>query len=154
MWLSLQVKPEFSPESPANFWCTGIRCFKELGSDNHTEGKQEYSSLFYEYFVQKDISGLLDETLETACLFHNTKVDGHGIISALIVMTILCRELEYLDEDRAFEIVSNFQKKKRGKSINLRGIDFLKSFLNITDKEILKQHDDMPLFDTDTDLSE
>ena len=64
------------------------------------------------------------------------KAEDHGIISALIVMTKLQRELAFLDEDGASEIVLNFQKKK----------------WEISDKEILKQLDDLSLFDKATDF--
>ena len=30
----------------------------------------------FEYFAQKNISGLMDETLETTCLFHFNEADG------------------------------------------------------------------------------
>ena len=50
--------------------------------------KENYSiPLFmFEYFAQKEISDLIDETLEKTCLLHFNEADGHGIISALIVM--------------------------------------------------------------------
>ena len=85
----------------------------------------------FEHFMNRNISGLIDETLERTCLFRYTSVDGIGLVSALFVMTKLLRELEFLDEARASDIVQRFQKKKRGKNVAPRGIDFLKSFLNI-----------------------
>ena len=87
MWLSLQVKPEFPPDSPFNF---GV-------SENILNENKNIPLFVFEYFMQKKICGLISKTLERACLFHFTDVHGHGIISALIVMTKLRREVEYLD---------------------------------------------------------
>ena len=41
----------------------------------------------FEYFWQKDNSGLIDETLKKICLFHSEEADSIGLISALIAMT-------------------------------------------------------------------
>ena len=57
-----------------------------------------------------------------------------------------------MDEAQATELVQRFQKKKRGKNVDPKGIDFLKTILNFTHKEILKQPDDTPLFETDSDF--
>ena len=51
----------------------------------------------FEYFMQKDISGLIDETLEKMCLFHINEADGHGII----VMTKLRRHLDFIYDEQA-----------------------------------------------------
>ena len=76
MWLSLQVKPEFPPDSPFNF---GV-------SENILNENKNIPLFVFEYFMQIDISGLIDKTLEKACLFHYTDAywDGHVIILALL----------------------------------------------------------------------
>ena len=48
--------------------------------------------------MQKDIAFKIDETLEKSCLFKCSKLDGLGIISTLVVMTKLGRELEFMDK--------------------------------------------------------
>ena len=52
----------------------------------------------FEYFAQNDIPDLIDETIEKTCFFHFHKADGHGIISALIVMVKIQRHLEFLND--------------------------------------------------------
>ena len=52
----------------------------------------------FEYFAQKEISDLTDERLENTCFLHFNLADGHGIISALIVVVKLRRHLEFLDD--------------------------------------------------------
>ena len=89
---------------------------------------------------------MIDETLENTCLFHTNEADGHGIISALIVMTKLKRHLEFLDEEQATELVERFVNKKRGENAIPKGINFLESILNIADKSILQQLQDIPSF--------
>ena len=75
------------------------------GPWEYYQGEQKYPLFFFEfeYFAQKDISGLIDETLEKACLFHHEEADGIGLISALIAMTNLKAHLEFLDEEQATE---------------------------------------------------
>ena len=64
-----------------------------------------------EYFMQRDISGYVDEMPGKSCIFHHTNDDGISLISALIVMTKFRRELEFLHEERAFDIMHRFEKK-------------------------------------------
>ena len=80
-------------------------------------------------------------------LVETSEMDGHAIISALIVMTQLQSDFKFLDEDHASELT-----KKLCKNISHSHKDFLKSFLKIEDTEILKQLDDVPRFDTDIDF--
>ena len=61
-----------------------------------------------------DMSGLIDKTLQKSCLFHENEVYGHGIVSALVVMTKSKRDLDFLDEDQATELVQKFSKEKEG----------------------------------------
>ena len=95
---------------------------------------------------------MIDETVEKTCLFHFNESDGHCIISALIVMVKLRRHVEFLDDVQATELVEMFAKMKRGKNAVIKCIHFLQSFLNITDKNIVKQLEDIPLFETDSNL--
>ena len=67
-------------------------------------------------------------------------------------MVKLRRHLEFLDDVQATELVEMFAKKRRGKNAVIKGIHFLQSFLNITDKNIVKQLEDIPLFETDSNL--
>ena len=69
----------------------------------------------FEYFAQKEVSDLIDKTLEETCLYHFNKADGHGIISALIVLVKRRRHLEFLDDVQATEMIEMFAKKRRGK---------------------------------------
>ena len=59
------------------------------------------------------------------CLFHFEEADGIGLISALIVMTKLKVHLDFLDAEQASELVERFAKKKRGKSVIAKCINFL-----------------------------
>ena len=61
--------------------------------------------------------------------------------------------MDFLDEEQANELVERFQTKKRGKNVVPKGIDFLKSIRNITDKDTHKQVDDIPLFETDSNFT-
>ena len=49
-------------------------------------------------------------------------------------------------------MVEMFAKMRRGKNAVIKGIHFLQSILNITDKHIIKQLEDIPLFETDSNL--
>ena len=69
-------------------------------------------------------------------------------------MIKLRRHLEFLDEEKANELVERFQNKKRAKNAVPKGIDFLQRILNITDKDIIiKQLADIPSFETDSDFT-
>ena len=49
-------------------------------SKKHDKREWSIPLFVFEYFMQKNISGLIDETLEKSCLFHYNEADGHGII--------------------------------------------------------------------------
>ena len=59
----------------------------------------------------------------------------------------------FLEDEQAPKLVERFQMKRRGKNVVPKHIDFLKSILNITDRGILKQLDDIPLFETDSNFA-
>ena len=61
--------------------------------------------------------------------------------------------MDFLDEEQATELVERFQKRKRGKHVIPKGIDFRKSILNFADRDMLKQHDEIPLFQTDSNFA-
>ena len=84
--------------------------------------------------------------------FHWEESDGIILISALIAMTKLKAHLDFLDEEQATELVERFGKKRRGRATNAKGINFLQSILNITDKGILQLLQDIPMFETDSNL--
>ena len=66
--------------------------------------------------------------------FHFEEADGIGPISALIVFTKLKVHLDFLYDKQASELVERFAKKKRGKTVIAKGINFFQSILNIKDK--------------------
>ena len=78
----------------------------------------------------------MHQALEKTCLFEHTETDGLGIIHILLEMFRLRREMEFMDENQAIVLYINFSKKKRGKNIALKGIDFVKSYCKIKDKDI------------------
>ena len=55
----------------------------------------------------------------------------------------LRREIEFMDENQAIDIYTSFLKKKRGKNTTPKGIDFVKSYCKIKDKDILKKLEDI-----------
>ena len=65
---------------------------------NMIKEKTSIPCFVFEYFAQKEISDLINKTFEKTCLFYFNEADGHGIISALIVMVKLRRHLEFLDD--------------------------------------------------------
>ena len=109
------------------------------------ENTAKYSSFDFEYFMPKDITLKIAETLEKSWLFNYSESESLGIISAVT------QGLEFIDKECASEITEKLQKKRRGKNASHQVIDLLKSFLKIKDEEILKQLENVPIFDTDND---
>ena len=102
---------------------------ESMHPENMIKENKNIPLFVFKYFVQTDISGLINETLEKTCLFHCYEVDGHGIISALVIK--LRRHSDFLDQVQATELVERFAKKKRGKNAMAKDINFLPSILNI-----------------------
>ena len=73
------------------------------------------------------------KAVENTCLFEYTETNGLGMIHILVAM----------------DIHNSFLKKKRGKNIVLKGIDFVKSYCKLKEKEILKKLEDIPYFELD-----
>ena len=61
-------------------------------------------------------------------------------------------QLDFLDNEQASTLVEKFTKRKSGKTVIAKGINFLQSILNITDKGILYSLKYIPLFENDSDL--
>ena len=61
------------------------------------------------------------------------------------------REMEFMDENQAFDIYTSFLKRKRGKSITPKGIDFVKSYCKTKDTDILRKLEDIPYFEQDNE---
>ena len=69
---------------------------------------------------------MLDQALENICLIEYTETDGLGIIHILLEMLRLSREMEFMHENQAMDV--SFLKRKSGKNITPKGIDFVKTF--------------------------
>ena len=67
----------------------------------------------FEYFSQKEISGLIHETLEKSRLFHFEESDGIGLISLLVAITKLKVHLDFLNDEQATELVERFERKRK-----------------------------------------
>ena len=79
----------------------------------------------------------------------NEEKDGIGLLSALMVMTKLKGHLDFLDDEQASELVERFARKKKGKTVAVKGINFLQTSQN---KGILNSLQNFPLFENDSDL--
>ena len=79
-----------------------------LGPENILKENKSIPFFVFEYFSQKDISGLIDESLEKTCLFHFEEVDGIGLIS-----TQIKNASRFLDDEQASFLIERFAKRKK-----------------------------------------
>ena len=63
----------------------------------------------------RQISKLLDQAFENTYLLEYSELDGLGIVSKLIELLRLSRELEFIDEEKLLTTLSISQKEKRKK---------------------------------------
>ena len=71
--------------------------------------------IVYEYFAQQNLSKLGIQTLGKSCLFEFKAADGLGILSIPTQMFRIRREIEFMDDEQAFEISGNFNKRNGSK---------------------------------------
>ena len=71
----------------------------------------------YEYFAQYKMSGQIDWILKKSCPFEFTGADGLGMFPILLELLRIRREIEFMDNEQAFEIFASFLQKKQGKMI-------------------------------------
>ena len=73
--------------------------------DNIIQENKAIPNFYFEYFMQKNKANLLDIVLEKSCFFEYTGADGLGMIHCLIEMYRIRKELQILDEKKAYGTV-------------------------------------------------
>ena len=139
MWLSLKIKPKFPPPDASIYGIIDVKNNDPIGIGIEKERVDNFALItpervdnsfvesmdpeniirenkniplfIFEYFAQKSISGLIDETLEKTCLFHFNEAHGHGIVSALIIMT----KLISLMKNTPMNYWNDFKRRKEAK---------------------------------------
>ena len=59
--------------------------------------------------------------------------------------------MDFMDENQAMDVYPSFLKRKRGTNITPKGIDFVKSYCKIKDKQMLKKLEDIPYFELENE---
>ena len=109
---------------------------KSMNPTNIIQENEVIPVFIFEYLAQKNMSLLIDQALERTCSFAYTETDGLGMIHMVLEMF---RLRKFMDKNQAIDMYTSFLKRKRGKNIGPKGIDFVKNNDYIRIKSIFEQ---------------
>ena len=78
-----------------------------LKPEDIIQENESIPDFFFEYFLQENMTKLLDEALGKTCFFEYTETDSLGLIHCLLQMHWFRKEIVSLDEEKAYELCAS-----------------------------------------------